>query len=79
MGVGSDIAGSLRLPPMFTGIFGHKPTPRLLSVEGMISTDFKISTIELECCLISNQQHTGHCFLLLVWKNLSNFLTYVGL
>ncbi|KAM3967406.1 fatty-acid amide hydrolase 2-B [Aphomia sociella] len=36
MGVGSDIAGSLRLPPMFTGIFGHKPTPRLLSVEGHI-------------------------------------------
>ncbi|XP_013165137.1 PREDICTED: fatty-acid amide hydrolase 2-B-like isoform X1 [Papilio xuthus] len=36
MGVGSDIAGSLRLPPMFTGIFGHKPTPKLLSVEGHI-------------------------------------------
>ncbi|XP_050562227.1 fatty-acid amide hydrolase 2-B isoform X2 [Spodoptera frugiperda] len=36
IGVGSDIAGSLRLPPMFTGIFGHKPTPRLLSVEGHI-------------------------------------------
>lgn len=36
MGVGSDIAGSLRLPPMFTGIFGHKPSPRLLSVDGHI-------------------------------------------
>ncbi|CAG9134381.1 unnamed protein product [Plutella xylostella] len=36
MGVGSDIAGSLRLPPMYTGIFGHKPTPRLLSVEGHV-------------------------------------------
>ncbi|CAH2239929.1 jg3360 [Pararge aegeria aegeria] len=34
MGVGSDIAGSLRLPPMFNGIFGHKPTPRLLSIQG---------------------------------------------
>ncbi|XP_068631054.1 fatty-acid amide hydrolase 2-B-like isoform X2 [Battus philenor] len=34
IGVGSDIAGSLRLPPMFTGIFGHKPTPRYLSIEG---------------------------------------------
>ncbi|KOB67721.1 Fatty-acid amide hydrolase 2, partial [Operophtera brumata] len=33
IGLGSDIAGSLRLPPMFTGIYGHKPTPRLLSVE----------------------------------------------
>ncbi|XP_053603765.1 fatty-acid amide hydrolase 2-B-like isoform X1 [Plodia interpunctella] len=36
IGVGSDIAGSLRLPPMFNGIFGHKPTPRLLSVEGHV-------------------------------------------
>ncbi|CAB3238942.1 unnamed protein product [Arctia plantaginis] len=36
VGIGSDIAGSLRLPPMFTGIFGHKPTPRLLSVEGHV-------------------------------------------
>ncbi|KAL4706613.1 hypothetical protein ACJJTC_009025 [Scirpophaga incertulas] len=35
-GVGSDIAGSLRLPPMFTGIFGHKPTPKLLSVQGHV-------------------------------------------
>ncbi|XP_047526255.1 fatty-acid amide hydrolase 2-B-like isoform X1 [Pieris napi] len=36
IGVGSDIAGSLRLPPMFNGIFGHKPTPRLLSTEGHV-------------------------------------------
>ncbi|XP_061711123.1 fatty-acid amide hydrolase 2-B isoform X3 [Cydia pomonella] len=36
VGVGSDIAGSLRLPPMFCGIFGHKPTPKLLSIEGHI-------------------------------------------
>ncbi|CAH2071464.1 unnamed protein product, partial [Iphiclides podalirius] len=36
MGLGSDIAGSLRLPSMFTGIFGHKPSPRLLSVEGHV-------------------------------------------
>lgn len=36
IGVGSDIAGSLRLPPMFNGIFGHKPTPRVLSVQGHV-------------------------------------------
>lgn len=33
-GVGSDIAGSIRVPAMFNGIFGHKPTGGLLSVEG---------------------------------------------
>ncbi|GJQ74763.1 hypothetical protein Trydic_g21609 [Trypoxylus dichotomus] len=34
VGVGTDVAGSIRLPAMFNGIFGHKPTPRLISIEG---------------------------------------------
>lgn len=33
-GVGSDIAGSIRIPAMFNGIFGHKPTATLVSVDG---------------------------------------------
>lgn len=33
-GVGSDIAGSIRVPSLFNGIFGHKPTGGLLSVKG---------------------------------------------
>jgi len=27
IGVGSDVAGSIRIPAMYNGIFGHKPTP----------------------------------------------------
>ncbi|KAJ9583971.1 hypothetical protein L9F63_021682, partial [Diploptera punctata] len=33
-GVGSDIAGSIRIPAMFSGIYGHKPTPGYVSIEG---------------------------------------------
>ncbi|EDW84914.1 uncharacterized protein Dwil_GK14375 [Drosophila willistoni] len=33
-GVGSDISGSIRLPSMFCGVFGHKPTGGLTSVKG---------------------------------------------
>ncbi|BES92615.1 Amidase [Nesidiocoris tenuis] len=40
-GLGSDIVGSGRLPPHYCGVFGHKPTPRIISVEGHmpVSTD----------------------------------------
>lgn len=33
-GVGSDIAGSIRIPAMWNGIFGHKPTGGVCSVDG---------------------------------------------
>lgn len=36
IGLSSDIAGSSRLPAMFTGIYGHKPTPFAVSPEGHI-------------------------------------------
>ncbi|KAL3277972.1 hypothetical protein HHI36_013312 [Cryptolaemus montrouzieri] len=34
IGIGSDIAGSLRLPMNYCGVWGHKPSPRIISVEG---------------------------------------------
>lgn len=36
MGLCSDIAGSSRLPAMFTGIFGHKPSPYAVSTHGHV-------------------------------------------
>jgi fatty acid amide hydrolase 2 len=33
-GLGSDIAGSIRLPAFFCGVFGHKPTPGLVPNDG---------------------------------------------
>lgn len=36
IGLSSDIAGSARLPAMFTGIYGHKPTPYAISPCGHI-------------------------------------------
>lgn len=34
VGIGSDIAGSVRLPAFFNGIFGHKPTPGIVPNTG---------------------------------------------
>ncbi|XP_050679677.1 fatty-acid amide hydrolase 2-like [Leptidea sinapis] len=36
--VSSDIAGSIRIPAAFCGVFGHKPTPGLVPYEGHIPT-----------------------------------------
>jgi fatty acid amide hydrolase 2 len=33
-GIGSDVAGSIRVPALFNGIFGHKPTPGIISLDG---------------------------------------------
>lgn len=34
IGIGSDIGGSIRIPSYFNGIFGHKPTSRIVSNGG---------------------------------------------
>ncbi|KAI6199841.1 hypothetical protein M3Y96_00669900 [Aphelenchoides besseyi] len=36
IGVGTDIAGSIRLPALLNGVFGLKPTAKLSSMNGMI-------------------------------------------
>lgn len=33
-GPGSDIGGSIRIPSLFTGIFGHKPTGGVVNLKG---------------------------------------------
>lgn len=35
IGIGTDIGGSIRIPAAFTGVFGFKPTPERLTVQGM--------------------------------------------
>lgn len=31
IGIGADIGGSIRMPAYFNGIYGHKPTPNVIS------------------------------------------------
>ncbi|XP_076618982.1 fatty-acid amide hydrolase 2-A-like [Colletes latitarsis] len=34
VGIGSDFIGSIRIPSLFNGIFGHKPTPGIVPIRG---------------------------------------------
>ena len=34
IGLGSDIGGSIRIPSFFCGVFGHKPSSNMTSIEG---------------------------------------------
>ncbi|XP_076619159.1 fatty-acid amide hydrolase 2-B-like [Colletes latitarsis] len=45
LGIGSDVLGSIRIPSLFNGIFGHKPTPGIISSHGHLP-NFGGSTIE---------------------------------
>ncbi|EFN75981.1 Fatty-acid amide hydrolase 2 [Harpegnathos saltator] len=36
IGIGSDVAGSIRIPAIFNGVFGHKPTNGIISTRGHI-------------------------------------------
>lgn len=36
MGIGSDIGGSIRIPAFFNGIYGHKPSPGIISNVGQL-------------------------------------------
>ncbi|XP_026496181.1 fatty-acid amide hydrolase 2-A-like [Vanessa tameamea] len=38
LSVSSDIAGSIRIPAAFCGVYGHKPTPGIISIEGHVPT-----------------------------------------
>ncbi|XP_028986848.1 fatty-acid amide hydrolase 2-B [Betta splendens] len=38
IGIGSDIGGSIRIPSFFNGVFGHKTTPGVVSIENQYPT-----------------------------------------
>lgn len=41
VGIGSDIGGSIRIPSFYCGLFGHAPTPGVISLDGMYPTPCK--------------------------------------
>ncbi|KAF8771171.1 Fatty-acid amide hydrolase 2 like protein [Argiope bruennichi] len=46
IGLGNDLAGSVRIPAHFTGIFGHKPTAGLVTNRGSFPPEFPNKLLE---------------------------------
>lgn len=57
-GVGSDIAGSIRMPAAFCGVFGHRPSSGLVSIQGH-SFSKKRNQQELDSSKISRHLAIG--------------------
>ncbi|CAG4951952.1 unnamed protein product [Colias eurytheme] len=47
-GIGSDIGGSIRMPAFFNGIFGHKPTRKIVSNDGQFP---EVQSEQEDACL----------------------------
>lgn len=49
IGIGSDIGGSIRIPAMFNGIFGLKPTPHKITFKGCVPDAFIGYQADMAC------------------------------
>ncbi|HYH33468.1 MAG TPA: amidase family protein, partial [Pseudonocardia sp.] len=48
LSIGSDLAGSLRTPAHFCGIYAHKPTPGLAATRGMVAPPAPALPVDLD-------------------------------
>jgi Asp-tRNA(Asn)/Glu-tRNA(Gln) amidotransferase A subunit family amidase len=45
LALGTDTAGSIRIPAAFCGVTGHRPTPRLVPVQGVVPVAWTLDTV----------------------------------
>ncbi|WP_405135302.1 amidase [Nocardia sp. NBC_01388] len=66
LSIGSDIAGSLRTPAHFCGIYAHKPTLGLVANRGMVAPPAPALPVELDLAVVGPMARTARDLTLLL-------------
>lgn len=66
MSIGSDIAGSLRTPAHFCGVYAHKPTLGLAAGRGMVAPSEPALPVELDLAVVGPMARTARDLTLLL-------------
>ncbi|MFF7943162.1 amidase [Nocardia gamkensis] len=59
LSIGSDLAGSLRTPAHFCGVYGHKPTLGLVPTRGMVAPPAPALPIDLDLAVVGPMARTA--------------------
>jgi amidase len=66
LSIGSDLAGSLRTPAHFCGIYAHKPTLGLVATRGMVVPPAPVLPVELDLAVAGPMARTARDLTLLL-------------
>ncbi|WP_353651499.1 amidase [Nakamurella sp. A5-74] len=66
LSIGSDLAGSLRTPAHFCGVYAHKPTLGLVASRGMVAPDAPALPVDLDLAVVGPMARTARDLALLL-------------
>ncbi|GAB2657072.1 amidase [Nocardia goodfellowii] len=66
LSIGSDLAGSLRTPAHFCGIYAHKPTVGLVATRGMVAPPAQALPVDLDLAVVGPMARTARDLTLLL-------------
>ncbi|RKT87382.1 amidase [Saccharopolyspora antimicrobica] len=66
LSIGSDLAGSLRTPAHFCGVYAHKPTLGLAATRGMVAPPAPALPVELDLAVVGPMARTARDLTLLL-------------
>lgn len=66
LSIGSDLAGSLRTPAHFCGVYAHKPTVGLAATRGMVAPPAQALPVDLDLAVVGPMARTARDLTLLL-------------